>query len=78
MDVLIGFEANPKELKLDYAGSPQDLRRLVEEAFDKELKVLWIEDGKGRLVCVPLSKLAYIEVEGTAGGKRVGFSVSDG
>jgi hypothetical protein len=37
--------------------------------------VLWLTDAKGRRVGVPTDKIAYIEVAGDAGERKVGFGV---
>ena len=47
----------------------------VEAAFGKDsASVLWVTDAKGRSVCIPVEKIAYIEMETTDDRPNVGFT----
>jgi hypothetical protein len=73
MEVRIGVTNTPKELTLEYEGDTDSAVKAVEKAFADGAAMVWFESAKGRRIGVPTDKLAYIEVEGEEGNKRVGF-----
>ena len=75
MDILIGVEFSPRELRLDTNEQAEDVRRRIEEAFSSDQKMLWLTDSKGRQVGIPLGKLTYVELDPAGDSKRVGFAV---
>jgi hypothetical protein len=73
MDVRIGVVHTPKELSLELDASASDVTSAVEAALGGSVSVLWLTDSKGRKVGVPTDKIAYVEIDGDAAAKRVGF-----
>ncbi len=76
MEVRIGVIYTPKEIEVDL-GDEVDREKVVEEmeqAMSSDASMLWLTDRRGRRVGVPVSKVAYIEVGGETGERRVGFS----
>lgn len=74
MEVAIGVQFAPRELRVDTEEDPDAIRAKVEEAFEKGHKLLWLTDKKGKQIAIPVDKLAFVEVESSASEKRVGFS----
>lgn len=56
---------------------PDDERDAARAAIDAALSgakdTLWLEDKRGRLVAIPASKIAYIEIGSPDGDRRIGF-----
>src|ERR1700689_4897590 len=75
VDVRIGITQTPKELEVEMPDDA-DGDKVVAE-IEKLLKsgdgVLWLTDRKGRKVCVPVAKGAYVEVGAPTAERRVGF-----
>lgn len=76
MDVRIGVTYTPKEIEVELSDDTDrdQLIATIEEAISAEGKVLWLTDRRGRRVGVPSSKLAYVEISGDTGERRVGFA----
>ncbi len=72
MDVRIGV-IHAKELLLQMDGSADDVSTSVQQALDGGGTHLWMTDKRGHRYCVPLDKLAYVEIESVEGKKTVGF-----
>lgn len=77
MEVVIGVEFSARDLRVETDGSAADLRKAIEAAYSSDEKLLWLEDSKGKLVCVPLAKLTYVEIDTEASDKQVGFTRSE-
>ncbi len=73
MEVRIGVVHTPKEIEVDFDGSPDDVVKALDRALEKDDAVLWLTDTKGRSVGVPGERIAYVEIEGEHDTKRVGF-----
>lgn len=74
MDVRIGVTFSPKELTVELADDAD--RDAVRSDVDAALSnggLLWLEDRRGRRVGVPTDKLAYVEISGPEGDRRIGF-----
>lgn len=76
MEIRIGVLHIPKELKLDYDGSVDDVTKVFDDALQGGDAVVWLTDVKGRRIGVPAQQLAYIEIEAGHDGQRVGFGPS--
>jgi hypothetical protein len=78
VDVRIGIVQSIKELDIELPDDADRDKVLadIEAVLTKEGSMLWLTDRKGRRVGVPSGKVAYIEVDGTAADRRVGFGVS--
>jgi hypothetical protein len=75
VEVKIGVQFAPRELVLDSVLSPADVAAAVNEALANESGVLSLVDDKGRRVIVPVSKVAYVEIEESV-ARKVGFTPS--
>ena len=75
MDVRIGIVQTAKELEVEL---PEDADRdallaQIETVLAGSEGVLRLTDRRGRLVAVPASRVAYVEVGPPTGERRVGF-----
>ena len=75
MEVKIGIQYAPRELVLESVLSPKEVEQAVTDAIKSELGVLSLKDDKGRLIIVPVAKLAYIEIA-EADRRSVGFGAA--
>lgn len=75
MEVKIGVVHSGRELSIDVEGGPEDVARIFEDAMTEGTHVVWLTDGKGRRLGIPLDKLAYVEIDQDEGTRRVGFGV---
>ncbi len=78
MDVRIGITQALKELEVEVADD-KGREKLIDELtglLEKGDGVLWLTDRRGRQVCVPVHKIAYIEVGTSTDERRVGFGAS--
>ena len=74
MEVKIGVQYAPRELVLESAQTASDVVSAVTEALSGESGVLDLVDEKGRRVLVPVSKIAYVEIDESV-ARKVGFTV---
>lgn len=70
MDVRIGIRENGRDISFESDQDAKTLTALVDEALSGSL--LKLTDNKGRLILVPSSSIAYVEI-GAEEGRRVGF-----
>ena len=74
MEVKIGVSQTNRELLLESSQSGTDIEKVVAAAI-KDGGVLKLADDKGRIVIVPIEKLAYVEL-GIPNERKVGFAAS--
>jgi hypothetical protein len=80
MEVVFGVQGIDRSIKVDL---PEDevkaLRTRLEEIFSEGAagQIVWITDGDGRVLGVPVDKLAYIELGAERAGRRVGFDAAE-
>jgi hypothetical protein len=74
VEVKIGVQYAPRELVLESAQTASDVVNAVTEALSGESGVLDLVDEKGRRILVPVSKLAYVEIDESV-ARKVGFTV---
>jgi hypothetical protein len=76
LDVRIGVTYTPKEIDVELAADADrdQLKADIEEALGNEVGVLWMTDSHGREYAVPSAKIAYIEIGGADGERRIGFA----
>jgi len=72
VEVKIGVRQVTRELVLESEQTPEAVAALVNEAVKSADGVLSLTDEKGRLVVVPVSSLAYVEIAAST-QRRVGF-----
>ncbi|MEU2043762.1 DUF3107 domain-containing protein [Nocardia niwae] len=73
MEVKIGISDSPRELVINSAQTQDEVEALVSGAFGSDGGVLSLSDEKGRKFLIQASKVAYVEIGSTTGG-RVGFA----
>lgn len=75
MEVRIGVSQTQKEIEVDLgddADADAVAKQVADAVADSE-GVLWLTDRKGRRVGVPSAKVAYVEIDSSQEGRRVGF-----
>jgi hypothetical protein len=73
VEVRIGVTHATRELTIDMNESADVVRDQVTKAIESKEAVLTLVDDRGRIVCIPAEKLAYVEISGEA-GRRMGFA----
>jgi len=73
VEVKIGVQHAPRELSLESAQTPAEVADAVTKSLSDPDGVLTLMDEKGRVVIVPVSKIAYVEID-EATQRRVGFT----
>ncbi len=71
MDITIGVQHVARDISIETEESAEAITSKVTEAINSD-GLLSLTDTKGRVVLVPASKIAYIDL-GPATGRRVGF-----
>jgi len=76
VEIRIGVIYTAKEIEVDLGeeANRDKVMADIEAAVADDDKVLWLTDKKGRRVGVPSAKIAYLEIDASAEGRRVGFS----
>jgi 3-hydroxyacyl-CoA dehydrogenase len=72
VEVKIGVQFAPRELVLESAQSPAEIADAVSKALGAADGVLTLVDERGRQIIVPVSKLAYVEIDEQV-PRKVGF-----
>ncbi len=75
MELKIGVQQTARELTLEMDSSTdrEALKARIAEAMASDNGVLWLMDVKGREICVPAAKVAYVELSAAATERRIGF-----
>ena len=75
MDVRIGIIQAPRELSIDLPDeiTQDEILATIEAELAKPDGLLWLTDRRGRRVGVPVTKVAYVEIDATNDDRRVGF-----
>jgi hypothetical protein len=76
VDVRIGVTYSAREIELQLADDTdrEELRLRIDETLSGEGGVLWLSDKRGRVVGVPTTKVAYVELGSGDDGPSIGFS----
>ena len=74
MDVRIGVTYSTKEIEVQLGddADPASVRAEIDQAIGSG-STLWLTDRKGRQVCVPIDRLAYVEIGSPSDRQRIGF-----
>ena len=72
MEVKIGVTHANRELTLETSASADDVRDQIAQVIESKGALITLTDDRGRTVCIPVDKLAYVEISGEA-GRRMGF-----
>lgn len=70
MNVRIGIADAGRDVELELE-NPSEIESQITEAFDSDLKVMWVTDVKARRVGIPVERIAYVEI--TESRSSVGF-----
>lgn len=74
IEVRIGVVESPKELSLEIEEEADAVRKTIDTALNgSDTGMLWMTDKEGKLVGVPISKIAYVEIEPRS-ERSVGFA----
>ena len=74
VDLRIGVTQAPRELTVEMPDDERDeTLKTIEAALAGHTDVLRLTDKRGRIIAVPSAKLAYVEVGGDDGDRRIGF-----
>jgi len=78
VDVRIGVTNTVKEIDIELPADAdrEKIRKRIDDALSDESKVLWLTDKTGRDVAVQSSKIAYVELGGADGERRIGFGAA--
>lgn len=72
VEVKIGVQHTARELMIETEETNEGVAALVSEALGAENGVLTLTDIKGKVLVVPIAKLAYVEIGRSTSG-QVGF-----
>lgn len=75
MEIRIGVRDVAREVTLESAQSPEQVRATIAEAVSSGAPLIELVDEKGATVLVPASALGYVEI-GSPEKSRVGFGTS--
>lgn len=78
MDVRIGVTNTVKEIDIELAADTDrdKIKKRIDEALADDTRVLWLTDKTGRDIAVQSAKIAYIELGGADGERRIGFGAA--
>jgi hypothetical protein len=77
MEVVFGVASIERGLRVELEEKDVTaLRKRLEEIFGEGAtgQILWVNDKNGRVLGIPVDKLAYVELGAEKGDRRVGFS----
>jgi hypothetical protein len=72
VEVRIGVLHANRELTIDSNEGAESVREQIIKALESKEALLTLTDERGRTLCIPVDKLAYVEISGEA-GRRMGF-----
>lgn len=72
VEVKIGVQHTARELVIETEETNEGVAALVSEALGSDNGVLTLTDVKGKVLVVPVAKLAYVEIGRSTSG-QVGF-----
>jgi len=73
VEVKIGIQSVPRELRIETPSTPEEVEDALKAAVAADAGVLVLADVNGGKVLVPAEKIAYLEFGGNE-PRRVGFS----
>jgi hypothetical protein len=73
VEVKIGVQHAPRELVVESGQTAADIATAVTKALSDPAGVLTLTDDKGKQVIIPVTKLAYVEIDETV-VRKVGFT----
>lgn len=73
MKARIGVADSSKVIEID-VDDAEDFRSQVESVFTSPQEVFWFTDVRKRSVGVPVSRIAYVEIDSDESSRSVGFA----
>ncbi len=74
VDLRIGVTQAPRELGVEMPDDERDeTLTAVDAALAGTTDVLKLTDKRGRIIIIPSAKIAYVEIGGLDGDRRIGF-----
>lgn len=75
MDVRIGVIQSAKEIEVELpADADRDaVKQQVADALASDEGALWLTDRRGREVCIPSARIAWVEVGSPSDDRPIGF-----
>src|SRR3954453_20766707 len=73
MEVRIGVVYTPREIVLEMGDDAENVSEVIESAVKEKTALLWLTEGKGKRLGIPLDKLAYGATAGPDADRKVGF-----
>jgi hypothetical protein len=76
VDVRIGVTYSPREIDLQLPDDTdrKKLQNEITKTLEDDSAVLWLTDKRGKVVGVPASKVAYVELGSDSDSRSIGFS----
>ncbi len=76
VDVRIGVTYSPREIDLQLPDDTdrKKLQSEITKVLENDDAVLWLTDKRGKVVGVPSSKVAYVELGSDSDSRSIGFS----
>ena len=78
MDVRIGVLHTMKEIEVELPSDADraEIKARISEALGDDDNTLWLEDRHGKEIAIPSARIAYIELSGTDGERKIGFGAA--
>jgi hypothetical protein len=78
VDVRIGVLHTMKEIEVELPSDADraEVKSRIDEALADEGNTLWLSDRHGKEVAIPSARIAYIELSGTDGERKIGFGAA--
>jgi hypothetical protein len=73
VEVRIGVVHANRELTLETSETADAVRDQIAKVIESNDAMLTLSDERGRTICVPVDKLAYVEIAGES-SRRMGFA----
>ncbi len=75
VDVRIGVIHSPKEIEIELPVETdrEAIKQQVADALGSEGGTLWLTDRRGREVCIPSARIAWVEVGSPSDDRPIGF-----
>jgi hypothetical protein len=76
VDVRIGVTYSTREIDLQLPDDTdrKKLQNEITKTLESDAGVLWLTDKRGKVVGVPASKVAYVELGSDSDSRSIGFS----
>jgi len=78
VDVRIGVLHTMKEIEVELPSDAdrEEIKSRISEALGDDDNTLWLADRHGKEIAIPSARIAYIELSGTDGERKIGFGAA--